>query len=80
MILTWSNVNGRLNMIVRVSVVLRIGLLVTGTDVSTNCAEVIISVEVESVPLVDGVGILFFALLVNRPFGASHSRGIKPPC
>ena len=67
-------------MIVQVSVVLRIGLLVTVTDISTNCAEVNISVKVKSVSLVDGVGILFFALLVNRPFAASHSRGTKPPC
>ena len=67
-------------MVVRVSVVLRIGLLVTVIGVSTNCAEVIISVEVKSVSLVDGVGILFFALLVNRPFPPSHSRGTKPPC
>lgn len=50
-------------MIVRVNVVLRIGLLVIG--VSTNWAEVIISVKVKSVSLVDGVGILFFDLLVN---------------
>lgn len=65
MILTWSYVKGRLNMIVRLSVVLRIGLLMTVSDVSTNCAEVIISVKVKSVSLVNGVGILFFHLLVN---------------
>lgn len=65
MILTWSYVKGRLNMIVRLSVVLRIGLLVTVIDVSTNCAEVIISVKVKSVSLVNGVEILFFHLLVN---------------
>ena len=65
MILTWSYVKGRLNMIVHLSVVLRIGLLVTVIDVSTNCAEVVISVKVKSVSLVNGVGILFFNLLVN---------------
>ena len=65
MILTWSYVKGRLNMIVRLSVVLRIGLLMTVIDVSTNCAEVIISVKVKSVSLVNSVGILFFHLLVN---------------
>ena len=65
MILTWSYVKGRLNMIVRLSVVLRIGLLMTVIDISTNCAEVIISVKVKSVSLVNGVGILFFHLLVN---------------
>ena len=52
-------------MIVRLSVVLRIGLLMTVIDVSTNCAEVIISVKVKSVSLVNSVGILFFHLLVN---------------
>lgn len=65
MILTWSYVKGRLNMIVRLSVVLRIGLLMTVIDVSTNCAEIIISVKVKSVSLVNSVGILFFHLLVN---------------
>lgn len=44
-------------MIVRVSVVLRTGLLVTVIDVSTNCAKVNISVKVKSVSLVR-VGIL----------------------
>ena len=52
-------------MIVRLSVVLRIGLLMTVIDVSTNCAEIIISVKVKSVSLVNSVGILFFHLLVN---------------
>ena len=52
-------------MMVRVSLVLGIGLLVTVIDVSTNCVEVIISVKVKSVSLVNGVGILFFHLLVN---------------
>ena len=52
-------------MIVRLSVVLRIGLLMTVIDVSTNCAEVIISVKVKTVSLVNGVGILFLHLLVN---------------
>lgn len=65
MILTWSYVAGRLNMIVRVSVVLRIGLLVTVIDVSTNCAEVIINVKGKSVSIVYGVRILFFDFLVN---------------
>ena len=61
MILTWSYVKGRLNMIVRLSVVLRIGLLVTVIDVSTNCAEVIISVKVKT-----GLEINFF---VREPAG-----------
>ena len=52
-------------MIVRVSVALRIGLLVTVIDVSTNCAEVIINVEGKSVSIVYGVRILFFDFLVN---------------
>ena len=43
-------------MMVRVSLVLGIGLLGTVIGVSTNCTEVIISVEVKSLSLVDGAG------------------------